>query len=68
MRDRVHEAFTYCATITDPGLKPLHWYRHHVLYCAREHGLPADYIAAIERVEAIRDKDVTREMGIYAKD
>ncbi len=36
----------------DPALRPRQWYKNHVLRGAREHGLPASYIAALERVEA----------------
>ena len=36
----------------DPALRPRRWYKAHVLDGAREHGLPASYVAMIEGVEA----------------
>ena len=33
-------------------LRPRQWYKAHVLDGAREHGLPASYVAMIEEVEA----------------
>ncbi len=34
-------------------LRPRQWYKAHVLDGAREHGLPASYVAMIEDVEAV---------------
>ena len=62
------EAMTYYATSIEPVLRPFEWYREHVLRGAREHGLPAEYIAAIEAVEALPDPDKgrhERELAIY---
>ncbi|WP_143135453.1 gamma-glutamylcyclotransferase [Burkholderia ubonensis] len=59
---------TYIATNKQPGLRPYHWYKQHVLAGAQEAHLPAGYIAAVERVESIEDTDsarVAREGGIY---
>lgn len=64
------EAVTYYATRVDPALKPLDWYKHHVLRGAREHGLPEEYIQVIETVEHIVDNDNERrerELSIYRK-
>ena len=36
----------------DTALRPRRWYKAHVLDGAREHGLPASYVAMIEGVEA----------------
>ena len=36
---------------TDPRLRPTAWYKAHVARGAREHGLPAEVVCAIERVE-----------------
>lgn len=61
-------AFTYYATHIDVTLKPLHWYKEHVLRGAREHQLPTDYIQKIESIESIPDLDTDRhmmEMAIY---
>lgn len=66
---KVVEAITYYAIRTDPTLKPLDWYKSHVLRGAREHGLPATYIHAIESVEHIEDADNERrewELAIYS--
>ncbi len=63
------QAHTYYATDIDDRLKPLHWYKAHVLAGAREFGLPLDYIRQIEAVAAIADPDPARharEMAIYA--
>ncbi|MDY6980315.1 MAG: gamma-glutamylcyclotransferase family protein [Pseudomonadota bacterium] len=62
------EAITYYAIRTDPSLKPLDWYKSHVIHGAREHGLPETYIRAIESVEHIEDADDERrerELSIY---
>ena len=61
-------AFTYYATDIDDGRKPYTWYTEHVLRGARENGLPAGYVAQIERVEALEDPDRERhdrELSIY---
>lgn len=50
----------YYATNTDPSLKPWSWYKAHVVAGAREHGLPAAYLAVIEGVEAAQDPDAKR--------
>ena len=34
----------------DSALRPMAWYKDHVVRGAREHGLPADYINALDRV------------------
>lgn len=65
----VVEAITYYAIRIDPTLKPLDWYKSHVLRGAREHGLPEAYIRAIESVEPIEDVDGERrerELSIYS--
>jgi hypothetical protein len=64
----VIEAYTYYATHIDPVLKPLDWYKEHVLTGARENGLPEEYICAIGTIESIKDIDLTRrnrELSIY---
>ena len=63
------EAFTYQATRIDKDAIPFCWYKSHVLHGAREHGLPADYIAGLESVVAQDDPDWERhrhELSIYA--
>lgn len=62
------EAFTYYATNIDPELKPLDWYREHVLRGARENELPIEYIHSIEILEFDEDSDAERrdkELSIY---
>ena len=54
------KAKTYIATTTDPTLKPYTWYRALVIAGAKEHGLPADYIARLEAVPADQDPDQKR--------
>ena len=64
----VIEAFTYYATNIDPTLKPLDWYKEHVLRGARENELPEEYICVIETIESIEETDLERrdrELSIY---
>jgi len=42
------------------GARPWCWYRDHVLTGARQHGLPEDYVAALERTAADDDPDRER--------
>lgn len=61
-------ASTYYATDIVAGLPPYNWYKYHVLTGARENGLPPDYLASIEAVDAVVDHDRRRyafEMAIY---
>lgn len=61
-------AFTYYATDIDSGLKPLDWYKQHVLTGARENRLPENYIRTIEAIECVEDTDDARretELSIY---
>jgi gamma-glutamylcyclotransferase len=52
----------YIATrnATDSALKPYIWYKCLVVAGAKEHGLPAPYIANLEAVEALEDPNSTR--------
>ena len=62
------EAFTYLALRIADGLRPFHWYKQHVLYGAREHGLPASYIKRLTVIESVPDSDMARqasELAIY---
>ena len=61
-------AETYIATNSDPSLRPLDWYKEHVLRGARGIGLPSGYIASIEAIVADIDADEQRranELAIY---
>lgn len=63
-------AFTYYPTRVAGNLQPYAWYVEHVLRGAREHGLPADYIAAAVDVEPMADPDPERherELSIYRR-
>lgn len=63
-------AFTYYATHIEQTLKPLHWYKEHVLRGARENDFTEHYIRIIEMIASIDDHDVerhTRELAIYSE-
>ena len=53
-------AKAYRATDTDPALRPYSWYRALVIAGAKEHGLPASYIAGLESVLTDEDTNRTR--------
>jgi gamma-glutamylcyclotransferase len=53
-------AKAYIATDTDPTLKPYSWYRALVIAGAKEHALPADYIARLEAVPTVQDPEKER--------
>ncbi len=55
------DAVTYYSTDNDKSLLPYSWYKDHVLVGARAARLPIEYIAEIEAVETIVDKDQGRE-------
>jgi AIG2-like family len=57
----VIEAVTYYATHIDPSLQPYSWYLYHVAYGAKETGVPAHYLRAIESTQSIEDHDRSRE-------
>lgn len=62
------EAFTYYATKTDSSLLPYSWYVHHVLYGAKETGVPAHYLDAVSATKSREDPDRerdARERAIY---
>ena len=61
-------AFTYVALQIDDGMRPFSWYLEHVLRGAREHALPASYLAMLETEVGMTDSDVIRhrtELAIY---
>lgn len=62
------EVEIYVATRIDPSLRPFDWYKEHVLRGAVAAGLPAEYVAMIRAVAAVRDPDQERrrrELAIY---
>ena len=60
MGDAAIEAWFYVATATDTSLTPYDWYKAFVVEGAREHGLPRDYIAALEAIVCMPDDDPAR--------
>ncbi len=65
------EVQTYVGKITATGMRPYMWYKHHVLAGAREHGLPAAYVRALESIAAHHDPDTkrhAREMALHGFD
>ncbi len=64
----VVQAFCYYATKINLQLKPLDWYKEHVLRGARENSLPEAYIRSIEAIDAIPDSNTARserELSVY---
>ena len=64
----VVEAYTYYAINIDHSLKPLCWYKEHVLRGAYENEFPESYIRVIEEIEHLEDTDIARrdrELSIY---
>jgi gamma-glutamylcyclotransferase len=63
------EAVTYYATNTAPSLLPYSWYLFHVIYGAKETGVPSDYLEALEATKSQEDPDKerdARERAIYS--
>lgn len=63
-------AETYIATNVDSSLRPLDWYKEHVLRGAKAMMLPSQYIASIEAIVADIDADEQRranELAIYGQ-
>ena len=63
-------AFTYYATKINPALKPFHWYKHHVVWGAKEHDLPGNYVDRIISTDSIEDFNTSRvenELSVYIK-
>ena len=55
-------AVTYVAdpNYIAPSLKPYQWYRRFVIEGARQHSLPAEYVATISSVEVVEDLNQER--------
>ena len=45
----------------DPALRPYTWYKRFLVEGAREHALPADYIANLENIIAVQDANEERD-------
>lgn len=60
--DERDSVFIYLADpeYIDDFLKPYRWYKQFVVIGARHHGLPAEYVRAIEGVETVEDSDQER--------
>lgn len=58
------EAWVYfaCDPSREPALRPYTWYKRFLVEGAKEHGLPAEYIEALERIEANQDKNQQRDV------
>jgi len=58
-----HEAWVYLASSpsNDSGLRPYTWYKRFLVEGAREHALPADYIATLEDIDAVQDANQGRD-------
>ncbi|MCL1552252.1 gamma-glutamylcyclotransferase [Xanthomonas nasturtii] len=56
-----YQAFVYVASLShiDRSLKPYHWYKQLVLFGARYHHFPEEYVAKLEAVQSIADPDST---------
>jgi hypothetical protein len=54
------DAWAHVATkpSNDPSLRPYGWYKRFIVEGARSHGLPADYIAKLEAIDAVDDPDL----------
>lgn len=59
-KDGTAIASLYYATAFDPMLKPYTWYKELVIAGARQHGLPPQYIHALEGETAIQDANFAR--------
>lgn len=57
------EAWVYLAgkPSSDAALRPYTWYKRFLVEGAKEHCLPADYIGALECIEANEDKNQQRD-------
>jgi hypothetical protein len=57
------DAWTYVALTSDldPALRPYGWYKRFLVEGAKEHSLPADYVASLELIEATADPNSTRD-------
>jgi AIG2-like family len=58
-----HQTFMYVADekSIDNSLRPYSWYKRFVVEGARQHRLPADYIARIEAIVSDEDPDRNRD-------
>jgi gamma-glutamylcyclotransferase len=50
-----------CEPSTDPSIRPYSWYKRFLVEGAREHALPPEYIAELDRIDATQDPEVQRD-------
>jgi gamma-glutamylcyclotransferase len=57
------DAWVYIASSPDnsPGLRPYSWYKRFLVEGAKDHALPAEYIAELEEIDAAQDKNTERD-------
>lgn len=63
------EAIRYYATNTDSSLLPYSWYLYHVIFGAKEIGVPADYLSFLSATKSKEDPNKerdARERAIYS--
>lgn len=60
--DKTIQADIYFATDVDANQIPYHWYKDLVLFGARFHKLPKDYISSIELVRSKTDENSSRAL------
>jgi gamma-glutamylcyclotransferase len=60
---RCVRAWMYVASEShkNPSLRPYSWYVRFVLEGARQHGLPADYLALLQQVQSVEDPNRQRD-------
>ena len=56
-----YEAVMYYATSIDASLEPYSWYVRYVVEGAKQHNLPADYVAKVSATKSKKDLDLVRE-------
>ncbi|KZN53185.1 hypothetical protein N474_21925 [Pseudoalteromonas luteoviolacea CPMOR-2] len=54
-------AYCYIANTFHSGEAPFSWYKQHVLYGAKEHNFPCNYINHIKNQTSTQDPDIRRE-------
>lgn len=57
---------TYIGILLQDDLRPMDWYRQHVLVGAHEHGFPPAYLEYIESVPVQQDTDTVRAAREFA--
>jgi gamma-glutamylcyclotransferase len=57
------EVWIYLASrpSNDPTLRPYTWYKRFLVEGAEEHALPPEYVANMERIEAVQDPNAQRD-------